>query len=114
MKQGDVLSPSLFNFALEYAIRRFQVNQDVIKQEEQKVRTQYGTFLQGCQLQRHELHYSGDCATVGGSLAQIEFKVDESRKGGSALVVNDSETKNSWSDACGLPKSLQTSTSEFN
>ena len=26
LKQGDVLSPMLFNFALDYAIRRVQVN----------------------------------------------------------------------------------------
>jgi len=28
LKQGDALSPMLFNFASEYAIRRVQVNRD--------------------------------------------------------------------------------------
>jgi hypothetical protein len=32
LKQGDVLSPLLFKFALEYAIRKFQVNQDSLKE----------------------------------------------------------------------------------
>ena len=31
LKQVDALLPMLFNFALEYAIRRFQVNQDGLK-----------------------------------------------------------------------------------
>jgi len=31
LKQGDDLSPMLFNFALEYAIRRVQANQDCLK-----------------------------------------------------------------------------------
>jgi hypothetical protein len=31
LKQGDAISPLLFNFALEYAIRRIRVNQDCLK-----------------------------------------------------------------------------------
>jgi hypothetical protein len=31
LKQGDALSPLLFNFAVEYAIRKVQVIQDGLK-----------------------------------------------------------------------------------
>jgi hypothetical protein len=31
LKQGDTLSPVVFNFALEYAIKRGKVNQDGLK-----------------------------------------------------------------------------------
>jgi len=56
LKQGDALSPLLFNFALEYGIRRVQVNQDGLK-------------LNGT----HQLlAYTDDVNTLGGSIHTLK------------------------------------------
>jgi hypothetical protein len=61
LKQGDALSPLLFNVALEYAIKRVQVNQDGLK-------------LSGkCQL----LAYADDVNILGGlvhTVVQLYYK----------------------------------------
>jgi hypothetical protein len=68
-KQGDVLSPPLFNFALEYAIRRVRVNQ-------------YGLKLKGT----HQLLvYADYFKIVGGRVHTI-------KKNTEALVVANMET----------------------
>ena len=56
LKEGDALSPLLFNFALEYTITRVQVNQD-------------GQKLNGT----HQfLVYANDVNILGGSIHSIK------------------------------------------
>jgi len=78
LKQGDALLPLLFYFALEYAIRRVQVNQDGLK------------FSGTHQL----LVYTGDVSILAGSARTIKKNVE-------ALVVVSKETgleiQSTWS-----------------
>jgi hypothetical protein len=79
LKQGDALSPLLFNFALEYAIKRVQVNQDGLKL--------YGM---------HQLlAYADDVNTLGGSAHTVKENVEAllvaTKKTG--LEVNADKTK---------------------
>jgi hypothetical protein len=68
LKQGDALSPLLFNFDLEYAIRRVQANQKGLK-------------LNGT----HQLLvYTDDVNILGGSVHAIKKNTD-------ALVVPSKE-----------------------
>ena len=68
LKQGDALSPLLFNFALEFAIRRVQVNQDSLK-------------LSGT----HQLLvYADDVNILGGSVHTV-------KKNAEALIVASKE-----------------------
>jgi hypothetical protein len=68
LKQGDALSPLLFNFALEFAIRRVQANQECLK-------------LNGT----HQLLvYADDVNILGGSVHAI-------KKNTKALVVASKE-----------------------
>jgi hypothetical protein len=67
-KQGDAISPLLFNFTLEYAIRRVQVNQDGLKLD--------GTH--------QPLFYAANVNILGGSLYTIQEKAE-------ALLVTSKE-----------------------
>jgi len=62
LKKGDALSPMLFNFALEYAIRRVQVNQDDLK-----------LHVNGS----HQfLAYADDVNILGGSIHTLKENVE--------------------------------------
>jgi len=68
LKQGDALSPLLFNFSLEYVIRRVQVNQDGLK-------------LNGT---NQFLVYADDVNILGGSVHTVKENAE-------ALVVASKE-----------------------
>ena len=102
LKHGDALSPLFFNFALVYAIRRVQVNQDGLK-------------LNGT----HKLLvYANDVNILGRNVhttqENAEVLVVAGRKSG--LEVNADKTKYtvmSWDQNAGRSHSIKTDNSSF-
>jgi hypothetical protein len=79
LKQGDALSPLLFNFSLEHAIRRVQANLE-------------GLILNGI----HQLLvYADDVNILGGSTHSVKKNTDALLVGSKEIVleVNAEETK---------------------
>jgi hypothetical protein len=80
LKEGDALSPLLFKFALEYAIKRFRINQDSLK-------------LNG----KHQLmFYADDVNKLGGSIHAMKDKAESVVLASNeiGLQLNADNTKN--------------------
>jgi hypothetical protein len=79
LKQGDALSPFLFNFDLKYAIRRVQVNQNGLKLNSIN----------------ELLVYADDINILGGSVYTIEKNTEAMvvTSKGTGLIVNVDKTK---------------------
>ena len=79
LKRGDALSPFLFNFALEYVIRRVQVNQGGLK-------------LNGTS---QFLVYADDVNVLDGSIHTVKENMESLLVGskGTGLEVNADKTR---------------------
>jgi len=79
LKTGDALTPLLFNFTLEYAVRSIQVNQD-------------GSKLNGT---HQVLAYADDVNILGGSVDTVKKNAESlvAATKANGLEVNAHETK---------------------
>jgi len=78
LKQGEALLPLLFNLALEYAIRRVQVNQDGLK-------------LNGT---RQLLVYADDVNILGGSVHTVKETAEASVVASKEIGLEENADKN--------------------
>jgi len=79
LKQGDALSPMLFNFALGYAIRRVQVNQDGLKLNGTQQLMAYvdGVNILGGSV--HTVKKNGEASVAASKEIGLEVNVDTTK-----------------------------------
>ena len=79
IKQGDVLSPLLFNFALEHAIRRVQVNQGGLKLNGTHQLLVYADDVNILSRSIHNVKKNTEALAVSSKEIGIEVNADKSK-----------------------------------
>ena len=79
LKQGDALLPLLFNFALEYAIRRVQVNQDGLKLNGTHQLLAYADDVNILEGSAHTVKENAEASVVATKELGLEVNVDKTK-----------------------------------
>jgi len=79
LKQGDVLLPLLFNFAVEYTIRRVQVNQDGLKLNGTHQLLVYANDVNIFQGSIHTIQENAEVLVVAGTEIGLEVSADNTK-----------------------------------
>ena len=77
LKQGDDLKPLLFNFTLEYAIRRFQVNQNGLNGRHQLLVYADGVNILGGSM--HTVKENAEALIVSTKETELEVNADKTK-----------------------------------
>jgi len=79
LKQGDALSPSLFNFALGYVIRRVQVNQGGLKFSGALQILVYADVVNILSGSVHTVQKNTEASLVGSKRTGLEVNADKTK-----------------------------------
>jgi len=98
LKQGDALSPMLFNFDLEYAIRRVQVNQDGLKLNGTHQLLAYGDDVNILGQSIHTLKENGEALVAATREIGLEVSADKTKYMVMSRDQNAGRIHNVWID----------------
>jgi len=79
LKQGDALSPLLLSFALEYAIRRVQVNQDGLKLNGTHQLLSYADDVNVLGGSVHTVKENAEALVVATKIIELEVNADKTK-----------------------------------
>ena len=79
LKQGDALSPLLFNFTLEYVIRRVQVNQDGLKLNGTHQLLAYADDVNILAARVHTVQENAEALVVASKETGLEVNADKTK-----------------------------------